>query len=250
MRVSCVRGDEQQLRQCVERAARARGYHRVRQRADDRQRLDVRARRAMPAVRPTSSPALWRPHRPPGIPACFVNACADSAFLLQRQLARCARQRGRSSMLTSSVSVCIAPAGQIRVGGFAEVLQRRTARARWPAPGNRVAGAHGALELFEHDGLQAFLDARHQRLARQLRQVGQPFGAPRQHPGDQALQPRPVVVEAPQDPLEGCAQIRVLLRIAQRLARGLRVQIVGCVGDAAAETVARGDAASHSRGTR
>ena len=75
---------------------------------------------------------------------------------------------------------------------------------------------------------------RHQLFARQLRQVGQPFRAPRQHAGDQILEPQPAVVEAAQD----AARSRLLksgigFGMPHRLARGERVQIVGRIGDAA-----------------
>jgi hypothetical protein len=232
-------GHHQQLRQCVERTARAHGYHRVRQHADDLERDDVASvEQRQPFGEGNTQRLGIRVFRRESLAA--VEPLTNSAFLPERQVAQCAPARQVFDARDQRAPV-IPPAGQIAFRGVAQVLQggpRGLAGQRDEIQRQR---AHGGLEIFEHDGPQALFDARRQRLAGQLRQVEQPFGAPRQHARDEALEQRPVVVETPQDQFEGCAQFRVALRIAQGFARGDRVQVMGCVGDAAAETVTRRD---------
>ena len=242
MRVSCAAAMQQQSRERVECAARLLGHLRVGQRGDDVERGELRgvdehqqrssqsSRSALPcalsAGMPSSLVRRWR-----AVPS-RVSASAAMP-----------RQRGRSrDRAARAPSACRASARGPGASSRIDVLrgELRDARCACSMKSARQ-GRRRRREFLGHDGREAGFDLRHQRFAGQLRQVRQPFGAPRQHAGDQLLEPQPAVVEAPQDELEILAQFRIGFRVAQGFARRDRVQIVGRIGDAAPETVLRGD---------
>ncbi len=130
-------GHHQQLRQCVERAARTRRYHRVRQRADDLERDDVaRVEQGQPFGEGNTQRLGIRVFRRESLGA--IEPGTNSAFLRERQIAQRAPAR---QVFDARPPACVCDPAS-----WADHLPRcrrgvagPCARPRWPARRNPAA---------------------------------------------------------------------------------------------------------------